>query len=200
MDKLDVDNDIRVIIKSKNDGILFDQECCTVINLILNNDGEIATSFLGVHNEQLLKALTKVQKAYFKALKKTLKEERKATSTELKAQEDAKKDCDCSDNCTCEENCNCDSDNKCSNTCDCDTNATCNCDNKEGKCTCGDACDCNTPKAKEKSKSKKQSDKSTDDKKQVVNAVGNNCCHSIDGSGKPIAKAKLETLTKSKKK
>ena len=190
MDKLNVDNDIRVIIKSKNDGILFDQECCTVINLILNNDGEIATSFLGVHNEQLLKALTKVQKAYFKALKKTLKEERKATSTELKAQEDAKKDCDCSDNCTCEENCNCDSDNKCSNTCDCDTNATCNCDNKEGKCTCGDACDCNTPKAKEKSKSKKQSDKSTDDKKQVVSAVGNNYGHSIAGSGKPIAKAK----------
>ena len=84
MDKLDVENDIRVIIKSKKDGVLFDQECCTCINIILNNDGEVATSFLGVHNEYLIKQLEKVQKSYFKSLKKTLKQERLNTAKELK--------------------------------------------------------------------------------------------------------------------
>ena len=84
MDKLDVENDIRVIIKSKKDGVFFDQECCTCINIILNNDGEVATSFLGVHNEYLIKQLEKVQKSYFKALKKTLKQERLNTAKELK--------------------------------------------------------------------------------------------------------------------
>ena len=85
---LPVDNDIRVVIKSKEDGILFDQDCCTVVNIILNNYNEIATSFLGIHNETIIKQLWKAQKAYFKALKKTLKEERKHASAESQESEE----------------------------------------------------------------------------------------------------------------
>jgi len=81
--KLDVANDINVIIKSKKDGILFDQDCCTCINLILNNEGEIATSFLGVHNEFLLNQMIRAMKTYFKTLKKALKEERKKVDESL---------------------------------------------------------------------------------------------------------------------
>ena len=80
---LGVDNDLRVVISSKEDGVLFDQICCTCINIILNDDGEIATSFMGVHNENILKQLTKAQKAYFKAIKKTLKEERMSAKDKL---------------------------------------------------------------------------------------------------------------------
>ena len=84
---LPVDNDIRVVIKSKEDGVLFDQDCCTVINIILNNYNEIATSFLGIHNEEIIKQLWKAQKAYFKALKKTLKEERKKIGKTIDSEE-----------------------------------------------------------------------------------------------------------------
>ena len=84
-----VNNDIRVIIKSKEDGVLFDQDCCTVINIILNNYNEIATSFLGIHSEAIIKQLWKAQKAYFKALKKTLKEERKRASEIAKNEENS---------------------------------------------------------------------------------------------------------------
>jgi len=76
MDLSHIDNDINVIIKSKQDGILFDENCCTVLNIVLTNEGKIGTSFLGVHNEYIIKVLEKAQKAYFKALKKTLKQER----------------------------------------------------------------------------------------------------------------------------
>ncbi len=81
--KLDVPNDINVIIKSKKDGILFDQDCCTCINFILNSDGEIATSFLGIHNEFLISQLGRAMKTYFKSLKKALKEERKKAKESL---------------------------------------------------------------------------------------------------------------------
>ena len=76
MNPIDVDNDINVVIKSKTDGVLFDENCCTVINIILTNEGKIANTFLGIHNEYLVKHLEKAQKMYMKALKKTLKEER----------------------------------------------------------------------------------------------------------------------------
>ncbi len=89
--KLDVPNDINVIIKSKEDGILFDQDCCTCYNLILNNEGKIATSFLGVHNETILKQIKKATKLYFKALSKNLKEERKKAKAELKEEQKNKK-------------------------------------------------------------------------------------------------------------
>ena len=83
---LGVENDLRVVISSKADGILFDQICCTCINIILNDDGEIATSFMGIHNENIIKELEKAQKVYFKAIKKTLKEERKTAKDKLDAE------------------------------------------------------------------------------------------------------------------
>ena len=83
---LGVENDLRVVISSKADGILFDQICCTCINIILNDDGEIATSFMGIHNENIIKELEHAQKAYFKAIKKTLKEERRSAKAKIDAE------------------------------------------------------------------------------------------------------------------
>ena len=34
---LGVKDDIHVLIESKDDGVLFDENCCTIINIILNN-------------------------------------------------------------------------------------------------------------------------------------------------------------------
>ncbi len=91
---LGVENDLRVVISSKADGVLFDQIACTCINIILNDDGEIATSFMGVHNENIVKQLERAQKAYFKAIKKTLKEERKAAKEQIDEEAESEKKSD----------------------------------------------------------------------------------------------------------
>ena len=78
----DTENSIVVKISNAGAETLIDEDCCTCINIILKNDGRIATSFLGCHNKYILKELTKAQKKYFKSLKKTLKEQvKKATPT-----------------------------------------------------------------------------------------------------------------------
>ena len=67
----DTDNHLSVVVedtKTKNKYI--SQECCTCINILLTNDGDIATSFLGVHNDEIIKILERAQKLYFKKIKK----------------------------------------------------------------------------------------------------------------------------------
>ena len=91
MNPIDVENDINVVIKSKKDGVLFDENGCTVINIILTNEGKIANTFLGVHNEYIIKQLEKAQKMYLKALKKTLKEERANAKMIIDAEDQEKK-------------------------------------------------------------------------------------------------------------
>lgn len=75
--KFEVSNDINVVISTKEKGVLLDENCCTVINIMLTNDGKIATSFLGTHNPFIVTQLEKAQKEYFKVLKKTLKKDYK---------------------------------------------------------------------------------------------------------------------------
>ena len=73
----EVDNDICVKIAKIGAETLIDEDCCTCINIILKNDGRIATSFLGCHNKYIIKELQRAQNQYFKKLKKTLKQELK---------------------------------------------------------------------------------------------------------------------------
>ena len=73
MGKFNTENDLRLAVTGENEEYLVDEKCCTCINVILKNDGQIMTSFLGAHNPEIVKVLEKAQKAYFKELKKTLK-------------------------------------------------------------------------------------------------------------------------------
>ena len=72
-DKINSANDIHVHIEKDNGEILIDNSFCTTINISLNQDGEIATSFFGAYNPTIVKGLEKTTKEYFKALKKQLK-------------------------------------------------------------------------------------------------------------------------------
>lgn len=76
--KLDTPNDINIVVSTKENGVVLDENCCTVVTTILTNDGKIATSFLGSHNDFILSQITKAQNKYFKALKKKLKSSRKS--------------------------------------------------------------------------------------------------------------------------
>lgn len=71
--KFPVDNDISLVVTTKENGIVFDEDCCTCVNVILTNDGKIATSFLGTHNPYIISQLEKAYKEYFKQLKRKLK-------------------------------------------------------------------------------------------------------------------------------
>jgi hypothetical protein len=81
----DTDNHLTVVVSdttSKNQYI--SQECCTCINVLLTNDGEIATSFLGVHSDDIISILERAQKLYFRKLKKKFREDKKKIQKESK--------------------------------------------------------------------------------------------------------------------
>ena len=92
--KFGVPNDINVVIQNKEKGVLLDDDCCTVINIMLTNEGKIATSFLGTHNPFIVSQLEKAQKEYFKVLKKTLKKDYKEYA-EAPGFDDEECDCGC---------------------------------------------------------------------------------------------------------
>ena len=127
------ENDINIKITKQEGGVLFDENCCTCINIILTNDGKIATSFLGCHNPYIVMQLEKAQKLYFKELKKALKRDFKEYGILPEDEE-----CDCKHehcDCGCEEH----NEHCCDDNCNCDEEK-CDCDNH--KCNCGDDCDC----------------------------------------------------------
>lgn len=68
-------NDFKVTMSKHNGEVVLDEECCTAVSIILKNTGEIATSFFGAHNKDVIKILEKTLKVYFKSIKKTLKTE-----------------------------------------------------------------------------------------------------------------------------
>ena len=81
----DTDNHLKVeILDSKTKNKYVEQECCTCINILLTNDGEIATSFLGVHNDEIVHLLEKAQKLYFKKVKKEFKKQSDSIKKESK--------------------------------------------------------------------------------------------------------------------
>ena len=71
--QFDTKNDINVAVIKDGKDLLINEDCCTCINILLKNDGQILTSFMGSHNPYIVSQLEKAQKAYFKALKKALK-------------------------------------------------------------------------------------------------------------------------------
>ena len=75
-------NDLNVKVTKYNGEVVLDEDCCTSVSIILKNSGEIATSFLGSHNPQLVRVLEKTLKGYFRSIKKTLKKEYKQDSEE----------------------------------------------------------------------------------------------------------------------
>jgi len=78
-------NDIKVSVSKYNGEVILDEDCCTTVSIIMKNSGEIATSFFGAHNPEVIKVLEKTLKMYFKSIKKTLKSEyRKETEEEIK--------------------------------------------------------------------------------------------------------------------
>ena len=76
-------NDLKLTIKKDNGEFLIDEECCTAVSIILKNSGELATSFFGAHNPEVVEIMEKSIKMYFKAIKKTLKEEDKWHGEEI---------------------------------------------------------------------------------------------------------------------
>ena len=175
MTKFETNNDLRLTIKAEEKEILVDEVCCTSINIILKNDGNIMTSFLGAHNPEIMKNLERAMKAYFKGIKKTLKakynEKGCCCGDENCNGECHDHDCHCHDDnhdCTCGEDCACehhDKKHKKSKHKDCgcgDPNCTCGDD-----CHCheGDDCGCGCCDGKEKTK--KQSDKKPSTKKST---------------------------------
>lgn len=68
-------NHMNVTIKKDGGELVLDESCCTAMVILLKNDGNMANSFYGYHNEKIIKLMNKVQKKYFKSLKKRLKTE-----------------------------------------------------------------------------------------------------------------------------
>lgn len=66
-------NELKLKVTGAGKQELINEECCTCINIILQNDGKIQTSFLGAHNPEIIRNLERALKVYFKGLKKTLK-------------------------------------------------------------------------------------------------------------------------------
>ncbi len=124
--QFDTPNDINVAVIKNNKDLLINEDCCTCINIILKNDGQILTSFMGSHNPYIVNQLEKAQKAYFKALKKALKHDFRSD-----------------DNCECEdEHCNC-----------AEHGEDCHCHEHGEDCHChDDNCECKHEDAKSQSK------------------------------------------------
>ena len=139
--KLETNNDLRLTIKAEEKEILVDEVCCTSINILMNNDGNVMTSFLGVHNPEIIKTLERALKAYFKGIKKTLKAKYKENSC-------CCEDPNCQGECH-EHDCNCH-----------EHEHECHCHEEKHECHCGDEdhkCDCHDEKQldKKNKKSKK---------------------------------------------
>lgn len=151
--KFQVPNDINVVIQNKEKGVLLDEDCCTVINIMLTNEGKIATSFLGTHNPFIVSQLERAQKEYFRVLKKTLKKDYKEYAEAPGFDDEDECDCGCGihkkdvsydDSCDCgchdhEGSCDCGCEDE---KCTCDDDCTCGCHDHEKTCDCGPECDC----------------------------------------------------------
>lgn len=66
-------NDLKINVTKSNGEVVIDEECCTMVSIILKNSGDIAASFFGAHNPDVVKVLEKSLKGYFKGIKKELR-------------------------------------------------------------------------------------------------------------------------------
>ena len=76
-----LEEDINVCIKQKSGQVLMNEDCCTVVNFVLKNNGDLASSFFGNHNLDIVKAIEKGYKIYFRKLKKELKDQKTIEKT-----------------------------------------------------------------------------------------------------------------------
>lgn len=113
MEKFETENDLRLTIKAEEKEILVDEVCCTSVNIILKNDGQIMTSFLGAHNPEIIKNLERTLKLYFKGIKKT-----------LKAKYNESEDCCCGDE-SCHGECHCHDEHEHNHDCHCGKDCHC---------------------------------------------------------------------------
>lgn len=77
-------NDLKINVTKSNGEVVIDEECCTMVSIILKNTGDIAASFFGAHNPEVVKILEKSLKGYFKGIKKELKNNYKTQEEEIK--------------------------------------------------------------------------------------------------------------------
>lgn len=77
-------NDLKVNVTKINGEVVIDEECCTMVSIIMKNTGEIGASFFGAHNPDVIKVLEKSLKTYFKGIKKELKKRYKSDEDEIK--------------------------------------------------------------------------------------------------------------------
>ena len=133
MGKFETENDLRLTIKAEEKEILVDEVCCTSVNIILKNDGQIMTSFLGAHNPEIIKNLEKALKLYFKGIKKTLKSKYKDNSC-CCGDENCNGECHNHEGheCNCGDDCHCHSDSEC----DCHNDKDCHGKEKHNECHC----------------------------------------------------------------
>ena len=80
-------NHMKVTVKKDGGELALDEDCCTSMIILLKNDGNMATSFYGYHNEKVIKIMEKAQKKYFKSLKKRLKTESVEDDITIKAED-----------------------------------------------------------------------------------------------------------------
>ena len=66
-------NDLKINVTKSNGEVVIDEECCTMVSIILKNSGDIAASFFGAHNPDVVRVLEKSLKGYFKGIKKELR-------------------------------------------------------------------------------------------------------------------------------
>ncbi len=144
--KFETENDLNIVVIKDNKDLLINEDCCTCINIMLKNDGQILTSFLGSHNPYIIKQLEQAQKYYFKELKKALKAQTL----------DEEYTNGCAHDCHCEEDCDCHHDHSCGCNDNCDCGEDCNC-NETHKCN--DNCTCNSKKDDKKEKPEKKQSK-----------------------------------------
>ena len=147
MTKFETNNDLRLTIKAEEKEILVDEVCCTSVNIILKNDGQIMTSFLGAHNPEIMKNLERALKAYFKGMKKALKAKYSGHDCCCDDPnchgECHDHECHCHDEkheCTCGDNCTCGHDDEKHKKSKKDKHTDCGCG--DPNCTCGDDCHC----------------------------------------------------------
>lgn len=133
--KLEIPNEINVKISNQKNGVMLDENCCTCINIMLTNDGKIATSFLGSHNPFIVSQLEKAQKVYFKELRKTLKKDFKEYAEFPFEDEEDEEECGCGDH-GCGETCDC-GDEECDDDCACGHEHMNDDEEAEHDCGCG---------------------------------------------------------------
>lgn len=66
-------NDLKVNVTKSNGEVVIDEECCTMVSIIMKNTGDMAASFFGAHNPDVVRVLEKSLKNYFKGIKKELR-------------------------------------------------------------------------------------------------------------------------------